>query len=84
MPRLDGNCSDVVSRLRPYTVIPALSRHFGESRNPGILASWNANSYLASLDSGLRRNDGLRWREPRPPVLNSGAAVRAGATGPAQ
>ena len=29
-----------------------------EFRNPGILALWNANSYLAPLDSGLRRNDG--------------------------
>ena len=40
-----------------------LYRHSGESRNPGILARWNANPYLASLDSGLRRNDGLRWEQ---------------------
>ena len=37
--------------------------HPGESRNPGILALWNANAYLTSLDSGLRRNDGLRWEQ---------------------
>ena len=38
-----------------------LNRHSGESWNPGILALWNTNPYLSSLDSGLRRNDGLRW-----------------------
>ena len=36
----------------------AFTRRSCESRDPAILALWNANSYLASLDSGLRRNDG--------------------------
>ena len=62
-----------------------LYRHSGESRNPAILALWNANSYLASLDSGLRRNDGLRSEKllkteqlQKPEVSVAGLGPRAG------